>query len=86
MAKYTTRVELHGAVAKDYEKLHDEMEAEGFTRTWETAAGVVYHLPTAEYDFRGDEKILGVRTLAIKAAKRVNSRVPTSGAVFRLCS
>jgi glucosamine 6-phosphate synthetase-like amidotransferase/phosphosugar isomerase protein len=71
MTKFTTRVELHSAVSKDYDKLHDEMEKEGFTRTWETDDGTVYHLPTAEYDYRGNETKKEVLDLAIKASKRV---------------
>ena len=56
MAASTTRVELHDASSSDYNKLHDEMEKEGFTRTWKTDNGSVYHLPTAEYDFRGEKR------------------------------
>lgn len=71
MKKFTTRVELHSAVSKDYDKLHDEMELEEFTRTWKTDDGKEYHLPTAEYDYRGDKTKKQVLDLAITAAKRV---------------
>ena len=71
MASFTTRVELHNAASSDYNKLHDEMEKEGFTRTWKTDNGSVYHLPTAEYDFRGEKEKDDVLELAKKAAKRV---------------
>lgn len=73
MAKFTTRVELHDASGSDYNKLHDEMEKEGFTRTWKTDDGTVYHLPEAEYDFRGAKEKDDVLKLAKKAAKRVKS-------------
>jgi len=51
MASFTVRVELHSAVAKDYENLHSKMEAAGFSRQITADSGVVYHLPTAEYDY-----------------------------------
>ncbi|MCX5538122.1 hypothetical protein M3A49_01185 [Paraburkholderia sp. CNPSo 3076] len=73
MARFTTRVELHSAVSTDYDKLHDEMESEGFTRTWKADGGTVYQLPTAEYDYRGEKTRLQVLELAKKAAKRVKS-------------
>ncbi|HAZ4812037.1 TPA: hypothetical protein J5T73_000193 [Enterobacter cloacae] len=48
MTNYTVRVELHDADSDDYDKLHDEMRKQGFSKrikigddTWE--------LPTAEY-------------------------------------
>ena len=62
-------VELHSAVSTDYDKLHDEMESEGFTRTWKADGGTVYQLPTAEYDYRGEKTRLQVLELAKKAAK-----------------
>lgn len=74
MAKFTTRVELHRPDSGDYDKLHEEMETEGFTRTWKTSDGKVYQLPTAEYDFRGEKTKSEVCDLAVKAAKRVKPR------------
>lgn len=46
---YLVRVELHGAVYDDYQKLHKFMESEGFTRTIVASDGISYQLPTAEY-------------------------------------
>lgn len=53
MARFTTRVELHGASYSDYEQLHGAMEREGFSRAIRSDQGSWYHLPTAEYDREG---------------------------------
>jgi glucosamine 6-phosphate synthetase-like amidotransferase/phosphosugar isomerase protein len=71
MASYTTRVELHDAVTSDYTKLHKAMEKKGFSRTITSDKGVVYHLPTAEYDFHGTETRKQVTNLAKEAASTV---------------
>lgn len=71
MAAFTTRVELHKSENADYDKLHDEMEKEGFSRTWKTNDGTEYHLPRAEYDYRGEKTRSQVCDLAKAAAKRV---------------
>jgi hypothetical protein len=47
-------VELHQADGDDYENLHSAMESRGFKRTITADDGTIYHLPTAEYDRRGD--------------------------------
>ncbi|VWB98029.1 DUF2622 domain-containing protein [Burkholderia lata] len=73
MAEFTTRVELHKPKNGAYDELHAEMEAEGFSRTWKTDDGLVYHLPTAEYDYRGEKTRQQVLDLAIKAAGRVQT-------------
>lgn len=73
MAKFTTRVELHGANSDDYTKLHSEMERQGFRRTI-TVDGTTYHLPTAEYDYKGDITRDQVREKAAYAAGQVKSR------------
>ena len=51
MARFTTRVELHGASSDDYERLHRAMEAGGFSRQITGDNGKTYRLPTAEYAF-----------------------------------
>jgi hypothetical protein len=64
---YLIRVELHGANADDYGKLHNAMAQRGFSRTIRGDDGVVYDLPTAEYAisaYEGNE----VRTQASAAA------------------
>ena len=52
MARFTTRVELHRHKPGDYDRLHTEMEAEGFTRTIDATSNTL-HLPTAEYNYVG---------------------------------
>lgn len=69
MAKFTTRVELHGAAESDYEVLHEAMENRGFSRTILNDDGVEYHLPTAEYNLIGEYKNDAVRNLAKIAAE-----------------
>ncbi|MFN8289527.1 MAG: hypothetical protein U0U70_04680 [Chitinophagaceae bacterium] len=72
MAHFTTRVELHNAkTSEDYEKLHKEMEKEGFWRTIQLQGETtVYHLPTAEYNYSGEVEAPAVLELAKKAATR----------------
>jgi hypothetical protein len=54
MSGFTIRVELHDANWADYEKLHREMERNGFVRTVVGSDNVVYELPPAEYLFDGN--------------------------------
>jgi hypothetical protein len=54
MAGFTTRVELHYANAEDYQKLHEAMKKQGFSRTINGDNGITYHLPTAEYLYYGE--------------------------------
>ena len=69
MAKFTTRVVLHGAAPNDYDDLHKEMEKRGFQRTIRGPDGVEYALPDAEYDFEGDIPRKQVHQNAVAAAK-----------------
>ena len=69
MATFTTRVELHKAAEKEYERLHEAMEVEGFSRVIEGTSGKVYHLPTAEYNYKGDSTVDDVLAAAKRAAK-----------------
>jgi hypothetical protein len=70
MARFITRVELHGAANDDYEVLHEAMEAEGFRRTITSGDGTVYHLPTAEYYWETPR----TREEVIEAGKRAASK------------
>jgi hypothetical protein len=70
MAKFLTRVELHGATGADYERLHEEMAKQNFSRTIPADDGARYHLPTAEYYSHGDltaEAVRGLADVAIAA-------------------
>ena len=69
MAQFTTRVELHGAVERDYTTLHSAMANEGFTRSIVADDGSKYWLPTAEYDYRGDKTRVEILSKAERAAK-----------------
>ncbi len=73
MASFTVRVELHNADSDDYENLHQQMEAAGFSRTIVTTSGEVYHLPNAEYSYTGNKETEYVRDLARDTAKRVKA-------------
>ena len=70
MARFTTRVELHGAQEDHYVILHEEMENEGFRRYVIDTNSIKYALPTAEYDKEGDYKVSEVKNSANKAAKK----------------
>ena len=70
MARFTTRVELHGADGEAYETLHEEMESRGFTRFIEDEKGHKYQLPTAEYNLDAAATTEQVRDLAVQAAIR----------------
>lgn len=68
MPRFTTRVELHNGDADDYETLHGAMERQGFSRTISNGDGVSYQLPTAEYNFDGNETKGSILDKAKKAA------------------
>ena len=74
MAQFTVRVELHDAKWEDYERLHAEMEAKGFSRLIKADSGKTYHLPWAEYDGAGNLTISQVRDIARAAADSTGKR------------
>lgn len=74
MKEFTARVELHDADPKDYAVLHEIMEKEGFTRIILGAKGVAYHLPTAEYNYKGDITLNQVGVNAGRAAETTKKR------------
>lgn len=74
MSNFTVRIELHNASSDDYEKLHEEMENAGFSRTITTESGAVHHLPAAEYSYSGKITTEEVRDLARDTAKKVKSK------------
>jgi hypothetical protein len=53
MTAFTTRVELHGAERREYDSLHLQMGARGFTRTIVSDDGITYNMPWAEYNYVG---------------------------------
>jgi hypothetical protein len=63
------RMVLHDARNWDeYEKLNQAMEERGFARTLAGNKGT-YHLPPAEFWFKGDQTLADVRMLAASAAE-----------------
>jgi hypothetical protein len=71
---FTTRVELHHADNDDYETLHAAMEERGFSRFITSEDGITYHLPTAEYDYNGNETRAHVLGLAKAAANETGKK------------
>lgn len=49
MPDFTVRVEIKDADGEDYQKLHERMEAKGYSREITGDSGQVYKLPDAEY-------------------------------------
>jgi hypothetical protein len=74
MAKFTTRIELHGASERDYNTLHEAMKERGFSRTIRNSKNVKYHLPTAEYDLIGDYQPDDVVDMARTAAAETGKK------------
>jgi hypothetical protein len=67
MAQFTVRVELHGALPSDYDRLHELMNAYLFRRF---VAGVdaaggsgKWAMPTGEYDYTAENTATDVRVL-----------------------
>jgi len=74
MPAFTTRVELHKASDDDYDVLHEAMENNGFSRFITGGDDVMYHLPTAEYNYVGDKTKNDVLDLAKAAATRTDKK------------
>lgn len=74
MARFVTRVELHGASEADYNVLHKAMEDEGFQRTIKSGDGTVYQLPTAQYYSDSDKERNSVLEAAKRAATKTNKK------------
>lgn len=68
MGTFLTRVELHSAIAADYERLHLAMAGFGFSRTIIADDSTRYALPTAEYVSQGEFTAEYTRELAKAAA------------------
>ncbi|QTP32602.1 MULTISPECIES: DUF2622 domain-containing protein [Burkholderia] len=74
MAKFTTRVVLHGVEESDtetYDKLHEAMEKAGFLRKIFGSDDKWYDLPPAEYNLDADLTCAAVRDKARAAANSV---------------
>ena len=72
MGYFMTRVELHGGTAADYEKLHEAMRLQGFSRNVKSSDGVLYRLPTAQYRFESATlSLVQIREKASAAARSI---------------
>ena len=65
---FLIRVELHGAVERDYQVLHIAMAKYGFNRNVTGMNGVNFELPSAEYLGWSKLNITAVKNLAKTAA------------------
>jgi hypothetical protein len=86
---FVSRVELHdvsGAQSREtYQRLHDAMQAEGFSRSV-TNAGETLHLPPGEYAINQSLTVDQVHEKALSAAKRIGHRfevLTNQSAAFR---
>ena len=86
MASFVTRVELHGASAADYERLHVAMERSGFSRQIQADNGNCFQLPTAEYCHQGNYDAASVNDAAEKAAATTGRRCWTFTAEYKAAS
>jgi hypothetical protein len=77
MAQFTIRVELHRATGEDYSSLHSAME--WFSRTIRSDDGIIYILPTAEYDRTGDNL---TRTQVLNDARAAAASVATTFSIL----
>ena len=75
MGLFTVRVELHNATwPTDYQTLHIAMTKAGFSNLVKADSGVVYQLPTAEYNSEGNYTIQQIQNAANNAASSVGRR------------
>jgi hypothetical protein len=73
MASFTIRVELHGASSADYKRLHDAMFAAACRVFVRGDNGVLYVMPTGEYDYQSDTlSVEQVRTNILAIARVVH--------------
>jgi hypothetical protein len=73
MSNFTVRVELHKAIAADYEALHEAMEDGGFSRVVKGARGS-WHLPEAEYTIASTRACEEIRDAANAIAGTIKAR------------
>jgi len=72
MARFTTRVQLDGYASEEhYDRLHQAMKRQGFSRFVRADNGKTYHLPHAEYDRTANLTITQISEDAKLAAQTV---------------
>lgn len=80
MARFTVRVELHGASTLDYERLHLAMAQFGALRTITSDQGTRYALPTAEYNVESNvtsEQVLASAQVAAAQTGKASAIIVT---------
>lgn len=85
MARFTIRVELHGATETQYAKLHEAMANAGMQRYILAGDGSYYPMPTAEYDLPESIETAGqvaTRVAGIAAFFQPTLRPPRKAWVF----
>ncbi|RQS84343.1 MULTISPECIES: hypothetical protein [Burkholderia cepacia complex] len=85
MARFTTRVILHGVSdsADTYGKLHEAMETSGFSRKILGADEIWYELPPAEYNLDAEmtsDQVLNKARAAANSVWTNNGVIVTEGA------
>lgn len=86
MANFMTRVELHNGTAQDYQRLHDAMAMQNFSRTIIDQQGIRYHLPTAEYHSFGNidaNEVLEYAKAAVRSIGKTASIVTSEASTVR---
>jgi hypothetical protein len=74
MTKFFVRVELKGENRKDsdiYQRLHTEMEKEGFVRYFTNTKGEKMALPHATYKLKRNVNVTDAKNEALSAARKV---------------
>ena len=85
MARFTTRVILHGVTdsSDTYGRLHEAMEAAGFSRQIVADDGIWYDLPSAEYNLDAEltsKQVLDQARVAANSVWKDNGVIVTEGA------
>jgi hypothetical protein len=71
MAHFTVRIELREATPGDQQRLDVAMEAAGYKRTVTDDSGLVFQLPTSEYDLIANGNVSQVLAHAERIAASV---------------
>ena len=83
MAFFMTRIELHDATRTDYLRLHEAMQAQGFTRQVKGKTGKMLQLPTGQYRFESKTlsvyQVLGLASTAARTIGKKFAAVTTQG-------
>jgi len=83
VAYFMTRIELHDATRTDYLKLHEAMQAKGFSREVKGKDGKMLRLPTGQYRYESKTlsvyEVLGRATTAARTIGKKFAAVTTQG-------